>query len=59
MVKHLCDTCGKDILINDVTLLLSPSIKLHYTGESYEFCSIICAITFLSDEMNKQKGEVK
>jgi hypothetical protein len=54
-IKHICDTCGDNILDKCVGTAydLSCGYGSQLDGNDYEFCSLICLQTFINQEVEK------
>ena len=54
-----CDTCGKNLSIGDGYIIKEIGnpfpLKLSLGNVDYDFCNYKCAISFLIDELTKEK----
>lgn len=53
-VETLCDTCGVNLDIYDLSLM-KPPIKLEFMGTQYDFCKYQCLLKFIEEEFKKQQ----
>jgi len=56
IIGQKCDTCGKSTEEgNCVPIIIKFGYGSRLDEESYDFCSMECAISFLTDELKKEK----
>ena len=55
IIRHKCDTCGRDNLQwgNFIPIHLDFGYGSDLDGANYDFCSLECAIKFLTNEFKK------
>jgi len=56
IIGQKCDVCGKDNLSigNFIPITINFSYGSILFGAKYDFCSLKCAIEFLTDELKKE-----
>lgn len=55
----VCDTCGENLTMYDITLS-SPPIELNYKdGTRYDFCNLKCLTEFIRNEIKKRNPETR
>lgn len=50
MDKKICDTCGKEI--SNKFFVFGDS----WTGNYYDFCSYLCLVNFINNEIQKEEA---
>lgn len=55
--QYLCDTCGVDLLFENLGLPVTISFGYgsELDGEEYHFCNLNCLKKFINDEISKDK----